>query len=116
MRRRCVEGNSGFIARKGPTSPGGGLVVRVPGIGGAENGPYFPYSRSRGAFNGTLLSIAYVRKLLESSRKNAMQSLLPKGVAGSFPSSTVLGHTDRVGRLRARESRKGRLGGEPGER
>jgi hypothetical protein len=32
--------------RKGPTSPGGGLVVRMPSIGGAENGAYSSYSRS----------------------------------------------------------------------
>ena len=32
------------VPRKGPRSPGGGLVVRTPSIGGAENGAYFSYS------------------------------------------------------------------------
>jgi hypothetical protein len=37
------DGFIGPIPRKGPRSPGGGLVVRTPSIGGAENAACFSY-------------------------------------------------------------------------
>jgi hypothetical protein len=46
MARHAVE-QGPEEPRKGPGSPGGGLVVRMPSIGGAENGAYFAYPPER---------------------------------------------------------------------
>ena len=45
MARCDADASSNLVscARKGPRSPDGGLVVRTPSIGGAENAACFAY-------------------------------------------------------------------------
>ena len=40
---RAFDGAFASFPRKGPPSPGGGLVVRTPSIGGVENAACFAY-------------------------------------------------------------------------